>query len=65
MASLDVDTSNDIAVEKLKDFKGILIKSVNTFNSYIKLDTKKKDIEKKKILKRKILKRKILKRKIP
>ena len=47
MEGLDVDTSNDIAVEKLKDFKSILIKSVNKFNSYIKQDTKKKDIEKK------------------
>ena len=31
----------------MKDFKSILIKSVNKFNSYIKQDTKKKDIEKK------------------
>ena len=52
-----------MTVEKLKDFKSILIKSINKFNSYIKLDTKKKDIEKK-ISKRKISKRKILKRKI-
>ena len=47
MEGLDVDTSNDIAIKKLKDFKSILIKSVNKFNSYIKQDTKKKDIEKK------------------
>ena len=52
MEGLDVDTSNDIAVEKLKDFKSILIKSVNKFNSYIKQDTKKKDIEKKDIIKK-------------
>ena len=44
---LDVDTSNDIAVEKLKEFKSSLAKSTNKFNSYIKQDTKKKDIEKK------------------
>ena len=47
MEGLDVDTSNDIAREKLKDFKIILIKSVNKFNSYIKQDTEKKDIKKK------------------
>ena len=54
MEGLDVDTSNDIAVEKLKDFKSILIKSINKFNSFIKLDTKKKDIEKKHIKKKDI-----------
>ena len=42
---VDVDTSNDIAVKKLKDFKSIIIKSVDRFNSYIKLDIKKKYIE--------------------
>ena len=47
MEGLDVDTSNDITVEKLKEFKSTLIKSVNKFNSYIKQDTKKKDIEEK------------------
>ena len=47
MEGLDVDTSNDIALEKVKDFKRVIIKSINKFNSYIKLDTKKKDIEKK------------------
>ena len=52
MKGFDVDTSNDIAVEKLKEFKSILIKSVNRFNSYIKQDTKKKDIEKKDIKKK-------------
>ena len=57
MEGLDVDTSNDIAVEKLKDFKSILIKSVNKFNSYIKQDTKKKDIEKKDIEKKDIKKK--------
>ena len=52
MEGLDVDTSNDIAPEKLKDFKSILIKSINKFDSYIKLDTKKKDTEKKDIEKK-------------
>ena len=52
MEGLDVDTSNDIAVEKLKDFKSILIKPINKFNSYIKQDTKKKDTEKKDIKKK-------------
>ena len=45
MEGLDVDTSNDIAVEKLKDFKSIILKSINKFNSYVKQDTRKKDIE--------------------
>ena len=49
MEGIDVDTSNDIAVEKVKDFESILVKSVNNFNSYIKRDTKKKVIEKKDI----------------
>ena len=57
MEGVNVDTSNDIAVEKLKDFKSILIKSVNKFNSYIKQDTKKKDIEKKGIEKKDIIKK--------
>ena len=74
MEGVDVDTSNDIAVKKLKDFKNIIIKSIDKFNSYIKLDIKKKDIKKKdiekkdiekKMSKRKISKRKISKRKIP
>ena len=47
MEDLDVNTSNDIVLEKLKDFKSDLLKSVNKFNSYVKQDTKKKDIEKK------------------
>ena len=49
MEGFDVDTSNDIAVKKIKDFKRAIIKSINKFNSYIKLDTKKKDIENKDI----------------
>ena len=79
MEGLDVDTSNDIAVKKLKDFKSIIIKSIDKFNAYIKLDIEKKDIKKKdiekkdiekkdiekKMSKRKISKRKTSKRKIP
>ena len=57
MEGLDVDTSNDIAVEKSKDFKRVIIKSIDKFNSYIKLDTKIK-ISKRKILKRKITEKK-------
>ena len=57
MEGLDVDNSNDIAVKKIKDFKRVIIKSVNRFNSYIKLDTKKKDIEKKDIEKKDIEKK--------
>ena len=52
MEGLDVDHSNDIAVKKLKDFKSIIIKLVDKFNSYIKLDIKNKDIEKKDIKKK-------------
>ena len=51
MEGLDIDTSNDIALEKLKDFKSTL-KFINKLNSYLKLDTKKKDIEKKDIEKK-------------
>ena len=47
MEGLDVDTSNDIAKEKMKDLKSIMLKSVNKFNSYVKQDTKTKVIEKK------------------
>ena len=47
MEGLDGDTSNDIAKEKLKDFKSIMLKSVNKFNSYVKQDTKTKVIEEK------------------
>ena len=45
MECLDVDTSNDIVVKKINDFKRFIIKSIDKFNSYIKLDIKKKDIE--------------------
>ena len=74
MEGLDLDTSNDIVVKKLKDFKRVIIKSINKFNSYIKLDTKKKDIEKKdtkkkdiekKGIEKKDIEKKMPKRKIP
>ena len=57
MEGLDVDASNDTTVEKLKEFKSTLIKSVNKFNSYIKQDTEKKDFEKKDIEKKDIKKK--------
>ena len=69
MEGLDVNTSNDIAIKEIKDFKRVVIESIDKFKSYIKLETKKKNIQKKiskrKILKRKTSKRKISKRKIP
>ena len=43
MEGLNVDTSNDIAINKIKDFKSIILKWVNKFNKYVKQDTKKKD----------------------
>ena len=64
MEGLDVDHSNDIAVKKLKDFKSIIIKLVDKFNSYIKLDIKNKDIEKKDIEKKDIKKKDIEKKDI-
>ena len=64
MEGLDIDTSNDIALEKLKDFKSTLIKSINKFSSYIKLDTKKKDTKKKDIEKKDIEKTDIEKKDI-
>ena len=52
MEGLDVNTSNDIAKKEIKDFKRVVIESIGKFNSYIKLETKKKDIEKKDIKKK-------------
>ena len=49
---LDVNSSNDIAVKEIKDIKRVALKSIDKFNSYIKLETKKKDIEKKDIEKK-------------
>ena len=57
LEGLDVDTSNDITMKKIKDFKRVIIKSIDKFNSYIKLDTKEK------VLKRKILKKKDIEKK--
>ena len=52
MGGLDVNTSNDIAIKKKKDFKRVVTESIDKFNSYIKLETKKTDIEKKDIEKK-------------
>ena len=52
MEGLDVNTSNDTAIKEIKDFKWVVIESIHKFNSYIKLETKKKDIEKKGIKKK-------------
>ena len=57
MEGLDVDTSNEIAAKEIKDFKRVVIKSIDKFNSCIKLETKKKDIEKKDIEKKNIKKK--------
>ena len=43
MGSIDVNSSKDIAQEKLKGFKSHIVKLINRFNLYIKEDTKKKD----------------------
>ena len=61
---LDVHTSNDIVVKQLNDFKKVIIKSIDQFNSYIKLETKKKGIEKKDIEKKDIEKKDIEKKDI-
>ena len=39
LKGLNVDTSNDIAKNKIKDFKSIILKWVNKFNKYVKQDT--------------------------
>ena len=57
MEGLDVNTSNDIAIKEIKGFKRVVIGSIDKFNSYIKLETKKKDIEKKDIEKKGIEKK--------
>ena len=43
MEGININTSNDIALKKLKDFKIHIVKLINRFNLYIKQDTKKKD----------------------
>ena len=40
MGGINVNTSNDIAIEKLKNFKSQLRTLINSFNLYIKEDTK-------------------------
>ena len=52
MEGLDVNTSNNIAIKEIKDFKRAVIESINKFKSYIKLETKTKGIEKKDIEKK-------------
>ena len=64
MEGLDVDTSNDVAAKEIKGFKRDTIKSIDKFNSYIKLETKKKDTEKKDIEKKDIEKKEIEKKDI-
>ena len=52
MEGLDVNSSNDIAIKEIKDFKKVVVKSIDKLNSCIKQETKKKDIEKKDIEKK-------------
>ena len=52
MEDLDVNTSNDITIKEIKVFKRVVLESIDKFNLYIKLETKKKDIEKKILKKR-------------
>ena len=61
MEGIDINTSNDIAIKEIKDFKKAVLKSIHKFKSYVKLETKKKDIEKT-TLKRKVQKKNISKR---
>ena len=44
MEGLDVNSSNNIMIKKIKGFKRVVVKSIDKFNSYIKQETKKKDI---------------------
>ena len=46
MEGVDVNSSNDIAIKEIKDIKRVVLESIDKFNPYIKLETKKKDIEK-------------------
>ena len=39
MGGIAVNTSNDIALKKLKDFKSHIVKLINRFNLYIKHDS--------------------------
>ena len=47
MEGLDVNSSNDTVTKEVKDFKKAVIKLIDKFLSYIKLETKKKGTEKK------------------
>ena len=47
MEGLDENSSNDTTKKEIKDFKKAVIKSIDKFLSYIKLETKKKGTEKK------------------
>ena len=57
MEGIDVNTSNDIAMKEIKDFKKAVIEPIDKFLSYIKLETKKKGSEKKDIEKKDIEKK--------
>ena len=46
MEGLDVNSSNDAVRKEIKDFKSAVIKSIDKFKSYIKLETKKKETTK-------------------
>ena len=46
MEGLDINSSNDIAIKEIKDFKRVELESIDKLNSYIKLETKKKDTAK-------------------
>ena len=59
MEGLDVNTSNDTAIKEIEDFKRAVIESIDKFNSYIKLETKKKDIKNKDIEKKDTVKKHI------
>ena len=42
LGGIDENTSNNIAVKKLKNVRNYILKLINNFNSYIKTDTKNK-----------------------
>ena len=39
LGGIDINSSNDIALKKLKDFKSHIVKLINRFNLYIKHDS--------------------------
>ena len=61
---LDANTSNDIGIKEIKDFKKAVIELIDKFLSYIKLETKKKGTEKKDTEKKDIEKKDIEKKDI-